>query len=83
MFLMVHLYQIANLITNDHYIFKQISESAGQIMSHKMFFKTPSTKIEHTNVDCWPVWPATSTKQNKSSNNNLFWTTDSYQKKIL
>ena len=52
MFLMIHLYQIANLITNDHYIFKQISESAGQIISQKMFFKTPSTKIEHTNVDC-------------------------------
>ena len=52
MFLMIHLYQMSNLITNGHYIFKQISESVGQIMSQKMFFKTPSTKIEQTNVNC-------------------------------
>ena len=52
MFLMIHLYQIAQLITNGHYIFKQLSESVAQIMSQKMFLKTPSTKIEHTDMDC-------------------------------
>ena len=45
MFLMIQLYQIAQLITNDHYIFKQLSESVAQIMSLKMFLKTPSIKI--------------------------------------
>ena len=41
MFLMIHLYQIAQLTTNDHYIFKQLSESVAKIMSQKMFLKTP------------------------------------------
>ena len=41
MFLMIHLYQIAQLITNGHYIFKQLSESVAQIMSQKMFLITP------------------------------------------
>ena len=41
MFLMIHLYQIAQLTTNDYYIFKQLSESVAQIMSQKMFLKTP------------------------------------------
>ena len=41
MFLMIHLYQIAQLKTNGHYIFKQLSESVAQIMSQKMFLKTP------------------------------------------
>ena len=40
MFLMIHLYQIAQLTTNGHYIFKQLSESVAQIMSQKMFLKT-------------------------------------------
>ena len=38
--LMKHLNQIAQLITNGHYIFKQLSESVAQIMSQKMFLKT-------------------------------------------
>ena len=33
MFLMIHLYQIAQLTTNGHYIFKQLSESVAQIIS--------------------------------------------------
>ena len=41
MFLMIHLYQIAQLITIDHFIFQQLSESVAQIMSQKMFLKTP------------------------------------------
>ena len=41
MFLMIHLYQIAQLTTNGYYIFKQLSESVGQIMSQKVFPKTP------------------------------------------
>ena len=41
MFLMIYLYQIAQLITNGHYIFKQLSESVAQIMSQKMFLITP------------------------------------------
>ena len=41
MFLMIHLYQIAQLTTNGYYIFKQLSESMAQIMSQKMFLKTP------------------------------------------
>ena len=41
MFLMIHLYQIAQLTTNGHIIFKQLSESVAQIMSQKMFLKTP------------------------------------------
>ena len=41
MFLMIHLYQIAQLTKNGHYIFKQLSESVAQIMSQKMFLKTP------------------------------------------
>ena len=41
MFLMIHIYQIAQLTTNDHYIFKQLSESVAQIMSQKIFLKTP------------------------------------------
>ena len=41
MFLMIHLYQIAQLTTNGHYIFKQLSESVAQIMPQKMFLKTP------------------------------------------
>ena len=41
MFLMIHLYQIAQLTTNGHYIFKQLSESVAQIMSQIMFLKTP------------------------------------------
>ena len=41
MFLMIHLYQISQLTTNGHYIFKQLSESVAQMMSQKMFLKTP------------------------------------------
>ena len=41
MFLMIHLYQIAQLTKTGHYIFKQLSESVAQIMSQKMFLKTP------------------------------------------
>ena len=41
MFLMIHLYQIAQLTTNGHYIFKHLSESVAQIMSQKMFSKLP------------------------------------------
>ena len=41
LFLMIHLYQNAQLITNDHSIFQQLSESVAQIMSQKMFLKTP------------------------------------------
>ena len=41
MFPMIHLYQIAQLTTNGHYIFKQLTESVAQIMSQKMFLKTP------------------------------------------
>ena len=41
MFLMIHLYQIAQLTTNGYYIFKQLSESVAQMMSQKMFLKTP------------------------------------------
>ena len=40
-FLMTHLYQIAQLITNGHYLFKPLSESVAQIMSQKLFLKTP------------------------------------------
>ena len=32
MFLVKHLYQIAQLITNGHYTYKQRSESVAQIM---------------------------------------------------
>ena len=52
MFLMKHLYQIAQLITNGDYIFKQLSKSLAKIMSQKMFLKTPITKIEQTDMDC-------------------------------
>ena len=55
---MIHLYQIAQLITIDHFIFQQLSESVAQIMSEKMFLKTP--KIPKLN--CWTVEPATNTK---------------------
>ena len=41
MFLMIHLYPVAQLITNGHYIFKQLSKSVAQIMSQKMFLITP------------------------------------------
>ena len=41
MFLLIHLYQISQLTTNGHYIFKQLSESVAQIMTQKMFLKTP------------------------------------------
>ena len=41
MFLMIHLYQIAQLKTKCHYIFKQLSESVAKLMSQKMFLKTP------------------------------------------
>ena len=41
MFPMIHLYQIAQLKTNGHYIFKQLSESVAKLMSQKMFLKTP------------------------------------------
>ena len=41
MFLMIHLYQIAQLKTKGHYIFKQLSESVTKLMSQKMFLKTP------------------------------------------
>ena len=41
MFLMIYIYQITQLITNGHYIFKQLSESVAQIMSQKMFLITP------------------------------------------
>ena len=56
MFLMIHLYQIAQLTTNGYYIFKQLSESVAQIMSQKMFLKTPLyTKIAQTDMDSWTV----------------------------
>ena len=52
MFLMIHLYQIAQLTTNGYYIFKQLSESVAQIMSQKMFLKSPLyTKIAQTDMD--------------------------------
>ena len=41
MFLMIHLYQIAQLKTKGHYIFKQLSESVAKLMSQKMFLITP------------------------------------------
>ena len=41
MFLMIHLYQIAQLITNGHLIFQQLYKSVAQIMPQKMFLKTP------------------------------------------
>ena len=41
MFLMIHLYQIAQLKTKGRYIFKQLSESVAKLMSQKMFLKTP------------------------------------------
>ena len=37
----IFLYQIAQLTTNGHYIFKQLSESVAKIMSQKMFLKAP------------------------------------------
>ena len=73
MFLMIHLYQIAQLITNGHYIFKQLSESVARIMSQKMFLKTP--KIPKLNKPIWTVeWYSQPSvlNQNKSPNNNLF-----------
>ena len=73
MFLMIHLYQIARLITNGQYIFKQLSESVAQIMSQKMFLKTPL--ISKLNKPIWTVERYSQPpvlKQNKSSNNNLF-----------
>ena len=52
MFLMIHLYQIAQLTTNGYYIFKQLTVSVAQIMSQKMFLKTPLyTKIAQTDMD--------------------------------
>ena len=68
MFLMIHLYQIAQLITNSHYIFKQLSESVAQIMSQKMFLKTPW--ISKLNRLIWTVERYSQPpvlKQNKSS----------------
>ena len=68
MFLMKHLYQIAQLITNGHYIFKQLSESVAQIMSQKMFLKTPW--ISKFNRLIWTVERYSQPpvlKQNKSS----------------
>ena len=51
MFLIIHLYQNAQLITNGRYTFKQLSaESVAQIMSQKKFLKTPSTKLNK------PIW---------------------------
>ena len=41
MLLMIHLYQNAPLITIDHFIFQQLSESVAQIMSQKMLLETP------------------------------------------
>ena len=52
MFLMIHLFQIAQLITNGHFTFKLLSESVAQIMSQKKFLKTPSTKL---NKQIWTV----------------------------
>ena len=51
MFLMIHLPNCPIDNTCPLYI-KQLSESVAQIMSHKLFLKTPSTKIEQTNMDC-------------------------------
>ena len=69
MLLMIHLYQIAQLITNGHYTFKQLSESVTQIMSRKKFLKTPSTKPIWT-VELYSQPPVL--KQDESSNNNLY-----------
>ena len=52
MFLLIHIHLIDQCITEVHYIFKQLSESMAQIMPQKMFPKTPSTKIEQTDMDC-------------------------------
>ena len=71
MFLMIQLYQIAQWITNGHYIFKQLSESAAKIMSQKMFLKTP--KISKLNKPIWTVERYSQPpvlKQNKSSLNH-------------
>ena len=51
--LMKHLYQIAQLITNGHYIFKQLSESVAKLMSQKMFLKT--YLIPKLNKPIWTV----------------------------
>ena len=73
MFLMIHLYQIAQLTTNGHYIFKQLSESVAQMISQKMFLKTPWIPKLHR-----PIWTVERYSQppvlklNKTSNNNLF-----------
>ena len=54
MFLMIHLYQIAQLITNGHYIFKQLSVSVAQIMyvTENVPQNSLYTKIEQTDMDC-------------------------------
>ena len=52
MFLMIHLYQIAQLTKNGHYIFKQLSESVAQIMSQKNVPQNSiDTKIAQTDMD--------------------------------
>ena len=73
MFLMIHLYQIAQLKTKGHYIFKQLSEYVAKLMSQKMFLKTP--QIPKLNKPIWTVERYSQPpvlKHNKSSNNNLF-----------
>ena len=53
LFLMIHLYQIAQLKTNGHYIFKQLSESVAKLMSQKNVPQNSlDTKIEQTDMDC-------------------------------
>ena len=51
MFLMIHLPNCSIDNTCPLYI-KQLSESVAQIMSYKLFLKTPSAKLEQTNMDC-------------------------------
>ena len=48
MFLMIHLYQIAQLITNGYYIIKQLSESVAENVPQNSL----DTKIEQTYMDC-------------------------------
>ena len=70
MFLMIHLYQIAQLVTNGHHTFKQLSESVAQIMSREKLIKTPSSKPIWTVVELYSQPPVL--KQDESSNINLF-----------
>ena len=48
MFLMIHLYQIAQLKTKGHYIFKQLSESVAENVP----LNSLDTKIEQIHMDC-------------------------------